>query len=1303
VNVGDWIAGRFEILSQASAGGMGVIFRARDTASDELVAVKVLSRESASAAARFRRESRALAELSHPGIVRFVDQGLTDAGELYLVMEWLDGENLHEHLARVASLGIEQSIELVTRIANALAVAHARGMVHRDVKPSNIFLVEGGLSQVKLLDFGLARFDEATILTREGAVLGTPSYMAPEQVRGERMVDARVDVFALGCVLFECLTGEKAFAGQTVMATWAKILHAPTPTIREYVPSVPPSLDEIVGWMLGKLPEQRPRDGGEVFKALATLGSMPAGVVPPWIVVARGLTESERRSFCVVLIGPDDSRAEPLAGESLRQVVEAFGGSMQAMLDGSAVVVLDGEGAVSDLADRAARLALAMREHLGNRPMALALSQEDSQGGGRTLSSGTIDMAASLIEQQTWSHDQSIAVGDEAPVAVGDEAPIRLDAATAGLLDARFDVRESDSGFVLHGERPLAAGGRALLGKPTICVGRDRELVLLEHMFEECIDEAVPQAVLITGQAGMGKSRLAYECVQRARQHCEALAIWVGRGDSLRAGSALGLLGQALRGACGLLDGDPLEQRRAQLRARVAEHVPASEQARVSEFLGEIVGTPMPDKNSVALRAARNDPQWLGDQMREAWADFVAAECGARPVILLLEDLHWGDSATVRFVDWVLRRRKGMRLLVLALARPDVHDLFPKLWAERSCQEIRLRELSPRACERLVRQVLGAKLSTERVTRIVELADGNAFHLEELIRATAERAAEGLPETAVAMVQSRLAALDVASRRLLRAASIFGETAWLGGIAALLGGEDASEGLRLLVEREVLRRRATSRFAGEQEFAFRHALLREGAYAMLTEADRMLGHRLAGQWLEAHGESEALVLAEHFERGKMLEQAGAYYLRAAELLLASGGDGQDIRARIQQGLACVPAGETRIALMGVFCEATLWNPSAFSAVDYAREIQRLAVPGSVPWARAHAILLIVNLVTGSMAEVQTLLDGLTPEIPFAREAIGPMCLGLGSAAYVFNLIGQPKIADQVMSRALVVADLYEARDPVATGWILAMGGLFHVYIGSDPSAGLERVHRAIACFRSIGHRPFLTGSGVVIACIMLWLGLATEAERELDGVSPDYDMARLRTMVQVALLSRRGAHREAVDVARKTIESAGTNNSLNQRRGHWAHAHALLAAGDLNEAEREAERACELLSRFRVDHIGASATLAAIQLAAGRSEEALATASEALAEYDKIGACGFFRGPYLRVVHIEALLATGREQRAREAIAIAQQTLLAIADRIDDPSYRKSFLENVPENVRTLELARQYAVDNAEPVRDHGA
>src|SRR5262249_29389772 len=157
-------------------------------------------------------------------------------------------------------------------------------------------------------------------------------------------------------------------------------------------------------------------------------------------------------------------------------------------------------------------------------------------------------------------------------------------------------------------------------------------------------------------------------------------AIWVGRGDPLRAGSAFSLLGQAIRGACGIRDGEPLPAQRERLLCRVRERVAAGEQARVVAFLGELVGGPSLDDESLVIRDARRDAKLMFDQMRDAFLTFLSAECAARPLVILLEDLHWGDRPSVQLLDRALRDLRDDPLLVLAAARPEVCDVFPKLW-----------------------------------------------------------------------------------------------------------------------------------------------------------------------------------------------------------------------------------------------------------------------------------------------------------------------------------------------------------------------------------------------------------------------------------------------------------------------------------------------------------------------------------------------------------------------------------------------------------------------------------------------
>src|SRR5262245_13614574 len=208
LKINDLIAGRFQLESIAGEGGMSTVYRAFDRKTQKTVALKLLQRLGDSVEReRFTREATLLSQLRHPGIVAYLGHGVTDEDQHYLAMEWLAGEDLEKRLCR-GPLSLSESLTLIGRAAEALAVAHAAGVVHRDLKPSNLFLCDGELERVVLLDFGIAQNDAISrAITRSGVVVGTPAYMAPEQARGERHLTAAVDVFSLGCLLFRCLTG----------------------------------------------------------------------------------------------------------------------------------------------------------------------------------------------------------------------------------------------------------------------------------------------------------------------------------------------------------------------------------------------------------------------------------------------------------------------------------------------------------------------------------------------------------------------------------------------------------------------------------------------------------------------------------------------------------------------------------------------------------------------------------------------------------------------------------------------------------------------------------------------------------------------------------------------------------------------------------------------------------------------------------------------------------------------------------------------------------------------------------------
>ena len=329
--VGSVLGGAYQITRLLGEGGMGWVYEARHLRLNKRVAVKLMARELAAnpeALARFHREAQVTSQLGHPHLVTVIDFGATDAGEPYLVMEYLDGEDLDHRLRREGKLPLATAVAITKQVASALDAAHAEGVVHRDLKPGNVFLVKmrDEADFVKVLDFGVSKIKAArTKLTRATAVIGTPEYMSPEQATGLiEEIDHRADQWALGCIAWEMLSGHAPFIADDVGALFYQVINMDPHPLARRAPGLPPGVEPVLRRALAKRAKERYpsiKDFARAFEAAATGRQReltPAPVeVPPAPVVKGTVAYGD-----AVVPPPSDWEAKTEAAPPPRMVAE---------------------------------------------------------------------------------------------------------------------------------------------------------------------------------------------------------------------------------------------------------------------------------------------------------------------------------------------------------------------------------------------------------------------------------------------------------------------------------------------------------------------------------------------------------------------------------------------------------------------------------------------------------------------------------------------------------------------------------------------------------------------------------------------------------------------------------------------------------------------------------------------------------------------------------------------------------------------------------------------------------------------
>lgn len=1271
---------------------MGEIYRATDLATNERVALKLLNRGAEPLErARFMREIEVLADLRHPGIVTYIDHGDWPDGRPYLAMEWLEGEDLSQRQNRLP-LGMNDSIELVRRAAQAMAAVHARGVIHRDLKLSNIFIVGGSLSRgIKLIDFGVVKLphpDEWP--TQPGSIIGTPHFMAPEQARGER-IDARADVYSLGSVLFKLVTGRYVFEADHIIAFLARLVieePALASTVRF---DVPEQLDKLIASTLSRNPDERPEDAGALARKLARMPAMtndPPNADRSASAIRRVATEPlsqagplpdekarstkpprpgslERRIIAVVLASVPLTGMPPAVSTKVRAVI-GDDAKFEALQGGQVVAALGIEGMQGDEAVRAARAAMIIATTVPDARVAVATGH--AVAGRRGITGEALERAATQLER----------------AAAGG---IRVDKATFPLLEGRFVARLDDTGATLLHEDLAATGSRRLLGKLTPTLGRDTEVDVLVSAFQEVMSDSNPRAVIVSGPAGIGKTRLRHEVMRRLSQQHAALDVIMARGDPMLSHTGLSSFGRALRGRMGIRDGEPLALQQERVLRYIEQRPSCPEHTEF--FLGEFVGVPFNDAESEPLRAAREAPQLMTARIIQALESVIRHDCHV-PQILLFEDLHCLDPMTVEIADWLLGGQ-NMRLTMFAFGRPEYVTRFPNLWQDRTVHHLALGPLSHADCDELIASV-GLEVDDRHRRRIIERSEGNALFLEELVRHAAE-GRDDLPLSVQALVQARVDKLPAEQRAVLRAASVFGRACWTAGVTELLG-RDALPDLEALAQAEILTRQENSRIAGQDEWMFAHGLVQETAYSALVPEDRAALHIAASEWLLMAGEEDVGAIARHAETGGDRARAAVLFARAAAKAYANG----QLLAALEfseRGVACGDEPAVRAQSMLHKAQVLTWLGRFEEQLEAAEAAVSFADPGTDLWGEAQRLAGAALREQGRCADSESRL-AWTLAHPFADKlSLATQSLLFAERTRALTDMGRTQDAYNVAEIAVRIAG--EAGESGTNAMLRALDARFMAisFLG-DFSASIDAARAVADRADQAGDVVLATRARVNLGFVLTRVGRFEHGKDALERALGDARMLRMKAIEGFALhnlgmaLGRLDELDEAVEVERMAIKVGEEISHYRLKMAARMYEAELLtwrgAPGDLSAAITSVEKARADATSHPITLIEATGVLAEVQLARRDFAACLAACEDALSRLAAVGSVEEGE-EMLRLTYVEVLLALGRDEEADQAIRSAYDCVIQRCKRMSSQQHRDAYLSRLYECRRIIDLS----------------
>jgi tetratricopeptide (TPR) repeat protein len=1163
-------------------GGMGRVWRGWDERLRRRVALKELRADAmvSNVRERLRREAQAAARLNHPSIVHIYDIVEQPDGD-WIVMELVEGKTLSRRVRDEGALSVSEAVRIGREIAEGLAEAHAHDILHRDLKSVNVMVTPAG--RAKILDFGLAkelaregRLDPAfeATLSVAGALLGTSHAMSPEQVMG-RPLDARSDLFSLGSLLYEILSGKPPFLGETSTASLALVLTLRPPALREMRPDVPKELSDLVARLLEKEPGRRPQSAREVAEALAgsiasmggmtvsrqagpdiSLGFISADLNLPTLdqspsaasrvtgaTLGRRRAMGERRLVSVVccgLVGLDEasgevgfldvetlSEAMPPVQDLARGACERLDGRLAAAMGHVLWLHFGYPEAHEDDAERAVRAArelVARTGELGLRsgPRRLAARAAVHTGPAViTAHPGQEDQAQLGATLDLATGLQGAAPAQSVVVSAESQRLVARSFATEPLAPVRLSgFDEPVPLFRVAGEVDARSAEQS--GAVTPLVGRERELELLLDRFR-LASSGTGQVVMVGGEAGIGKSRLLLALRQRLAD--EARLWMVAAGTPYTRSSPLAPIVELLGRTVSSEPGDgPLERLEELVRRhglRPEDQVP---------LLAPLLSLPT---------EGRYPPLVLGPEVRrsrtlEAVVGLLAQMAERRPLVLAVEDLHWIDPSTLDLLGLLLGEISGVPLLLVMTFRPG----FQAPWGHRAnVTQLSLTHLSGEETETLIQRLtvtssLPPDALRQIVAQIVAKTDGVPLFVEELTRAVLETGwtsgGPELPSTLSASLNARLDRLGPA-REIAQLASVIGRTFSLDLLAAVsaLERSELQPALDELLRAELVYRRGA---APRVRYFFKHALVQDAAYASLLARDRQALHLKVALALESEG-AQPEVVGRHYTAARDFDRAWDCWLLAGQTALSRFALAEAAE-HLRQSLAALeslPASPERDqreiasqSLLGVVLSLLRGHAAVEVEAAYGRVLELGDRTGSIPQELYPGLWAFYNARADLSRALQ--LAGQMLQNAEAGGEPGPLSLALCASGTTRAFLGDLEGAREAFERSLALHPPDQEARESSLGFdprVLALGQLGQIsWVTGLPDTALRQCQQALDLAESLGD-PVSTALAVLLfghlALTRRDFDAALEHARKLNALSREHAFHSWTALSELAL------------------------------------------------------------------------------------------------------------------------------------------------------------------------------------------